>query len=146
MILLACKVRRYRHSLTAVVPVVEVSFKKTGSCVKYSHLHRKVMTYVFVIDQFHELEFPVGPLGMGHILEGPAQFLYGYVLLSHTVICSTRKGIKDIIRLIAMRRQRNQLKHFTLSMNGTLFVIVDIPFTHTVVVITQFVTDEISSR
>ena len=45
-----------------------------------------------------------------------------------------------------MRCQINQLKHFTLSMNGTLFVIVDIPFTHTVVVITQFVTDEISSR
>ena len=103
------------------------------------------MTYVFVIDQFHELEFPVGPLGMGHILEGPAQFLYGYVLLSHTVICSTRKGIKDIIRLIAMRRQRNRLKHFTLSMNGH-------PICHSghsihpLVVITQFVTDEISSH
>ena len=53
------------------------------------------MTYVFVIDQFHELEFPVGPLGMGHILEGSAQFLYSYVLLSHTVICSTGKGTKD---------------------------------------------------
>ena len=92
------------------------------------------MTYVFVIDQFHELEFPVGPLGMGHILEGPTQFLYGYILLSHTVIRSTgkehQKEEDEWISLFAVLPSivvgGSQLNCFTLCMNGTLFVIVDV--------------------
>lgn len=46
----------------------------------------KNSSYIFVIDELHELELAVGPLGVRHILEGARQLLYGHVLLSYRVV------------------------------------------------------------
>ena len=42
-----------------------------------------------MVDQFHELEFSVGSLGVCDILERSAQFLDGYILLGHAVVSRT---------------------------------------------------------
>ena len=42
-----------------------------------------------MVDQFHELEFSVGSLGVCDILEGSAQFLDGHILLGHAVVSRT---------------------------------------------------------
>jgi hypothetical protein len=44
------------------------------------------VTHVFVIDQLHELEFPVGPLRVCHVLKGSRQFLDRHILCSDGVI------------------------------------------------------------
>ncbi len=44
-----------------------------------------------MVDQLHELELPVGPLGVGDVLEGPAQLLDGHVLLGHAVVGGTAR-------------------------------------------------------
>ena len=55
-----------------------------------------MVSYIFVIHQLHELEFPVRPLGVSNILKGAAQLFDGHILLRYTVICSTKilKNIK----------------------------------------------------
>ena len=45
----------------------------------------KQSTHVFMADQLHELELAVGPLGVGHILEGPAQFFDGHLMVGEGV-------------------------------------------------------------
>ena len=55
-------------------------------------------TYVFVIDQLHQFEFSVGSLGVGHVLEGPAQLLDGHVLLAHRVVGSAENKTQASVR------------------------------------------------
>lgn len=43
-------------------------------------------TYVFVIDQLHELEFSVGPLRVCYILEGSRQLLNRHILRSDGIV------------------------------------------------------------
>lgn len=42
-------------------------------------------SYVLVIDELHELKFPVRPFGMSDILKGAAEFLDGDVRRGHRV-------------------------------------------------------------
>ena len=44
-----------------------------------------VHTHVFVVDEFHELELPVGPLRVGHVLERPRELFDGHVLLGDAI-------------------------------------------------------------
>ena len=53
------------------------------------------VTYVLVIDTFHEHQFSVGPLGMGLVLKGPAQLLNGHIPLKVVVVCRTGERKKD---------------------------------------------------
>lgn len=46
---------------------------------------RAVGTYVFVIDQLHELEFSVGPLRVRHVLKRSGQLLNRHILRSDSV-------------------------------------------------------------
>jgi hypothetical protein len=48
-------------------------------------------THIFMVDQFHEHKFPIRSFGMGNILEGPAKFFNGNILLFHSVVGSTEK-------------------------------------------------------
>lgn len=49
-------------------------------------LEEKRSSYILVVDTFHEHQLPVGPLGVGLVLEGPAQLLDGNVPLQVVVI------------------------------------------------------------
>jgi hypothetical protein len=54
------------------------------------------LTYIFMVDQFHELKLSVGPFGMRYILERSAQFFDGHILLGYTVIRSTAKKMHTL--------------------------------------------------
>lgn len=45
-----------------------------------------------MIDTFHEHQLPVCPLGMGLVLEGPAQLLDGYISVQNSVVARTAEG------------------------------------------------------
>lgn len=47
------------------------------------------VTYIFVIDAFHEHQLPVRPLGMGLVLEGSAQLLDGHVSVQDSIVACT---------------------------------------------------------
>lgn len=49
--------------------------------------------YVLVVDQLHELELAVGPLGVGDVLEGPRELLYRDVLRRDGVVGGAAKRI-----------------------------------------------------
>ncbi len=49
------------------------------------------VSYVFVVDKFHEFKLSVCPLGVSNILERTAQLLNGNILLGDGIECSTVK-------------------------------------------------------
>ena len=49
---------------------------------------------VLVVDEFHELEFAVSALRVGHILEGARQFFDGAILTSHSVVSRTHDSLE----------------------------------------------------
>ena len=51
-------------------------------------------TYIFMVDQLHEHKLSVCALGVCDVLEGPAEFLDGYILTYDSVIRSTEKTEK----------------------------------------------------
>lgn len=55
------------------------------------------VTYIFVIDTFHEHQLPVCPLGMGLVLEGSAQLLDGYISVQDSIIARTVKEKKCLV-------------------------------------------------
>lgn len=48
--------------------------------------HGGKKAYVFVIDQLHQLEFPVGPLRVRNVLKRSRQFLDRDILRCHRVV------------------------------------------------------------
>lgn len=44
------------------------------------------MSYVFVVDTFHQNQFSVGPFGMGLVLKGSAKFLNCNISFKDVVI------------------------------------------------------------
>ena len=52
------------------------------------------VTYIFVIDTFHEHQFPVCPLGMGLVLEGSAQLLDGHISVQDSIVAGTAEEEK----------------------------------------------------
>lgn len=47
------------------------------------------VTYIFVVDAFHEHQLPVRPLGVGLVLEGSAQLLDGHISVQDSVVACT---------------------------------------------------------
>lgn len=48
--------------------------------------HFSVLTYIFMVDTFHEHQLSVRTFGMSLILKRPAEFLYSHVSLKVVVI------------------------------------------------------------
>lgn len=69
-------------------------------------------TYVFMIDQLHELELSVGPLRMRHVLERSGQLLDRHILRSDGIVrraaTETERELK--IRSILHARPRDFIK------------------------------------
>ena len=63
-------------------------------------------TYVFVIDQLHQLELPVGPLRVRHVLKGSGELLDRDVLRGHRVV---RRAEKKITMQLEIRDRRRSL-------------------------------------
>lgn len=47
------------------------------------------ITHIFVIDTFHEHQFPICPLGVGLVLERSAQLLDGDISVQNSIIART---------------------------------------------------------
>lgn len=59
---------------------------------------RRVATYIFVIDKFHEHKLPVCSLGVGYILEWATELFDGHFGVGQSVIGSTETYININIR------------------------------------------------
>lgn len=57
-------------------------------------------TYVFVIDQLHELEFSVGPLRMRHVLKRSGQLLDRHILCSDGIVRRAATEMEEKFKIV----------------------------------------------
>lgn len=75
------------------------------------------VTYIFVIDTFHEHQLPVCPLGMGLVLEGSAQLLDGYISVQDSIIARTVKEKKCLVFMWITLSDYTTLWQSTMKVN-----------------------------
>lgn len=68
-------------------------------------------TYVFMIDQLHELELSVGPLRVRHVLKRSGQLLDRHILRSDGVVRRAATETERELKIVrSYTPDRNQLK------------------------------------
>lgn len=75
------------------------------------------MTYIFMIDQLHQFEFPVGSFGVCDILEWPGQLLNGNILPTYCVVrrAKLQKQNSSLLVFLALAFDAIQFTKLTIK-------------------------------